>query len=463
MAMSKRPPESQETLWVETAALRQSPGHPFYEKLNELLQTHGFDAFVEDLCAKYYHEKMGRPSIAPGVYFRMLLIGYFEGIDSERGIAWRVADSLGLRRFLGCELSAATPDHSSVSRTRRLMEIETHQEVFSWVLTLLAKENLLKGKTLGIDATTLEANAALRSIVRRDTGEKYQEYLTRLAKASGIETPTRADLMKLDKKRPKKGSNEDWEHPDDPDAKIGKMKDGRTHLLHKAEHATDMETGAVVAVTLADGNEGDTESGPWTLMQAQENLKTVGEDEEAKKEICGTVKEAVLDKGYHSNDVLVHLEEEQVRGYVSEPDRGRRQWEGKALDQAAVYANRRRIRGEHGKALMRKRGEIVERSFAHCYETGAMRRLHLRHRSNILKRLLVHVAGFNLGLVMRDLIGRGTPRGLRALLRRLFDFVAHQLRVLFERLVRFFAGADSAAKSAVAAMSAKMTTSATGC
>jgi transposase len=439
MAMSTRKSESQETLWTETAALRQSPGHPFYEKLNEILGTHGFDAFVENLCARYYHETMGRPSIAPGVYFRMLLIGYFEGIDSERGIAWRVADSLGLRRFLGCGLNDSTPDHSSVSRTRRMMEIETHQEAFDWVLKLLAKENLLKGKTLGIDGTTLEANAALRSIVRRDTGEKYHEYLTRLAKASGIETPTRADLAKLDKKRPKKGSNKDWEHPHDPDAKIGKMKDGRTHLLHKAEHATDMETGAVVAVTLADGNEGDTESGPWTLMQAQENLKKVGEDKEAKKEISGAVKEVVLDKGYHSNDVLVHLEEEQVRSYVSEPDRGKRRWEGKEVDQAAVYANRRRIHGERGKALMRQRGEILERSFAHCYETGAMRRLHLRERGNILKRLLVHVAGFNLGLVMRYLMGRGTPRGLRALLGRYFDFAAGQLRALFEHLVQFFA------------------------
>jgi transposase len=464
MAMSKRKPETQETLWVETAALRQSPGHPFYEKLNEILQMHGFDAFVENLCTKYYHEKMGRPSIAPGVYFRMLLIGYFEGIDSERGIAWRVADSLGLRRFLGCELNASTPDHSSVSRTRRMMELETHQEVFNWVLTVLAKENLLKGKTLGIDATTLEANAALRSIVRRDSGEKYHEYLTRLAKVSGIETPTRADLTKLDKKRPKKGSNEDWEHPEDPDAKIGKMKDGRTHLLHKAEHATDMETGAVVAVTLADGNEGDTESGPWTLMQAQENLKKVGEDEEAKTAISETVKEAVLDKGYHSNDVLVHLDEEEVRSYVSEPDRGRRRWEGKKIDQAAVYANRRRIRGEHGQALMRRRGEIVERSFAHCYETGAMRRLHLRHRGNILKRLLVHVAGFNLGLVLRDLTGRGTPRGLRALLGRFFDFAARQLRALFEQLVQFFSVEPIRLRNPVGtATSAKITTSATGC
>lgn len=422
MAMGTRRDEIQEDLWVETSSLRESPGHPFYEKLNAILQEHGFDTFVEEVCAKYYHETMGRPSIPPGVYFRMLFVGYFEGIDSERGIAWRVADSLGLRRFLGYELGQPTPDHSSVSRTRRTMEIETHQEVFGWVLKVLAKEELLKGKTLGIDGSTLEANAALRSIVRRDTGEKYQEYLTRLAKASGIETPTRADLAKLDQKRPKKGSNDDWEHPHDPDAKIGKMKDGRTHLLHKVEHANDMETQAVVAVTLADGDEGDTESGPWTLWQAQANLEKVAEDAEARKALAEDGLEEVVEyKGYHSNDVLVHLEEEGIRSYVSEPDRGKRKWAGKQQERSAVYANRRRIRGERGRGLLRKRGEVLERSFAHCYETGGMRRLHLRHRGNILKRALVHVAGFNLGLVMRKLIGRGTPRGLRDFLGLIFS------------------------------------------
>ncbi len=421
MAMGKRDREAQGQLWIDTSALRGTAGHPFYERLNRILEKHGFDSFVEELCGRYYHETMGRPGIPPGVYFRMLMVGYFEGIDSERGMAWRAADSLALRQFLGCSLDAAPPDHSSVSRTRRVMDIETHQEIFDWVLKVLAKEGLLKGKTIGVDATTLEANAALRSIVRRDTKEGYQEFLTRLAKESGIKTPTRSDLVKLDKKRPKKGSNKDWEHPHDPDAKIGKMKDGRTHLLHKAEHATDMDTQAIVAVCLGDGNEGDTESLPWTLMQAQENLKKAAKDGEARKNLSDdVVRETVEDKGYHSNDILVHLEEEGIRSYVSEPDRGRRKWKGKALDQQAVYANRRRVRGKRGKALMRKRGEVMERNFAHCYNTGGMRRLHLRHRGNILKRLLVHVAGFNLSLMMRNLTGFGTPRGLRAAFARIF-------------------------------------------
>jgi transposase len=217
--------------------------HPFYEKLNELLRGEHFDAFVEDLCAKFYAQKLGRPSLLPGIYFRALLIGYFEGIEAERGIAWRLADSLALRSFVGIRLTESTPDHSTLSRTRRLIDLETHSQVFAWVLELLAARGLIKGKSIGIDATTLEANAAMRSIVRRDTGESYEQFLTGLAKASGIETPTREDLVRLDRKRKKRTSNKEWTSPIDADARVAKMKDGSTHLAHKAEHAVDMDTG----------------------------------------------------------------------------------------------------------------------------------------------------------------------------------------------------------------------------
>ncbi len=393
MALGRRKRESQAQLWVATQNLT-APGHPFYKKLNRVLDKHGFDAFVEAQCAKYYAEGVGRPGIPPGVYFRLLMIGYFEGINSERAIAWRVADSLSLRQFLGYELDQATPDHSSVSRTRRLMDYQTHHEVFDWVLKVLAKTKLLKGKTLGVDATTLDANAAMRSIVRRDSGESYDEFLTELAKASGIETPTREDLAKVDKKRPKKGSNKDWEHPHDPDARITRMKDGRTHMAHKVEHAVDMDTQAIVAVTLPSADEGDTES-----------------------------LEVVADKGYHSNEVLVNLSASGMRSCISEPDRGRRRWKDKADARRAVYANRRRIRGNRGQSLRRKRGEFLERAFAHLFETGGMRRLFLRGRQNILKRLLIHVCGFNLGLLMRQLVGKGTPRGMKGLLFHLWSFL----------------------------------------
>jgi transposase len=434
MAMGQRRKKQQGSLWVETARLGSSAVHPFYERLNLILDEAGFDEFVEGRCAGFYGGKVGRPSLAPAVYFRLLLIGYFEGIDSERGIAWRVADSLGLRRFLGFELSDGTPDHSTISRNRRLIDLETHEDVFSWIVRLLAKKGLIKGKTLGIDGTTLEANAAMRSIVRRDTGEKYDAFLERLAKESGIETPTREQMAKLDRNRPKKGSNKEWGHPHDPDARITKMKDGRTHLAHKAEHAVDMETGAIVAVTVQGADRGDAQSIDETLSEAAENLQEALEDEDAREGLSDELmSEIVADKGYHSNAVLERLSGEGARTYISEPNRGRRNWRGKADAKRATYANRRRIRGERGKKLLRRRGERVERSFAHSYDTGGMRRVHLRGHDNILKRVLIHAGAFNLGLVLRGVLGVGTPRGLQGRLRAVVSTLWSALRLLWHR------------------------------
>ena len=296
-----------------------------------------------------------------------------------------------------------------------MIDVETHRDVFTWVLQLLAKQGLLKAGTIAVDATTLEANAALRSIVRRDSGEGYEEFLEGLAVESGIETPSREQLAQLDKKRKNKGSNDDWKHPHDPDAKITKMKDGRTHLAHKAEHAVDMETGAVVAVTVQAANHGDTTTLPETMIEAAEQVAAVARDPEANENLAAAgIEEVVADKGYHSNDVVTDLSELGMRSYISEPERGRRRWRGKQREQQAVYANRRRIRGCRGKRLLRLRGEKAERSFAHLYETGGMRRTHLRGRKNVLKRLLIHVGPFNLSLVLRKKLGAGTPRGLAA-------------------------------------------------
>ena len=408
MAMGTRETE-QSVLWVATSDLPKSPGHPFYTRLNALLDADGFDRFVEDRCQRFYAPVMGRPGLAPGRYFRLLLLGYFEGIDSERGIAWRASDSLAIRNFLRLPVDEEPPDHSTISRTRRLIDIDTHREVFTWVQQRLVETSLLKGKTVAIDATTLEANAAMRSIVRRDTGESYEAFLTGLAKASGIETPTRDDLARLDRKRKKKTSNKDWTNPYDPDAKVTKMKDGRTHLAHKAEHAVDLDTGAIVAVTLQGADEGDTTTIVETTIAATEQI----EDAQAAVDEPQSLEEIIADKGYHSNQTMVDLDAVGVRSYVSEPDRGRRDWSETPEAQAPVYANRRRIRGRRGRRLMRQRGERIERSFAHLYDTGGMRRTHLRGHTNILKRLLIHAGGFNLGLVMRHLIGIGTPRGLQ--------------------------------------------------
>lgn len=407
--MGKRT-ERQPAMWVPTTDLPTAASHPFYRRLNRLLHDRGFDACVEAQCAPFYADTMGRPGLPPGIYFRLLLIGYFEGIDSERGIAWRAADSLALRDFLGLNLEDAPPDHSTISRTRRLIDLDTHRAIFTWVLQTLGTAGLITGKTLGVDATTLEANAAMRSIVRRDTGEGYEAFLTGLAKASGIGTPTRADLARLDRKRKKKGSNDEWTSPADPDAKITKMKDGRTHLAHKAEHAVDLDTGAIVAVTIQDASSGDTATLPETLAEAVTQLDQV---EDADGEPVTLADEVVADKGCHSRAVVLDLTTHGFRTYISEPARGPQCWTQQAEAREAVYGNRRRIRGERGKGLLRRRGELLERTFAHAYDTGGMRRTHLRGHTNILKRALVHVSGFNLGLVMRQLFGVGTPRGLQ--------------------------------------------------
>ena len=425
MAMGKRQRATQDSLFIPTASLARSASHTFYERLNGVLTKAGFDDFAEGLCASYYVEGKGRPGIPPGTYFRMHLAGYFEGLESERLICWRVADSLALRPFLGYDLTQRTPDHSTLSRIRQRLPVEVHLEVFTWILRVLAKADLLKGKTLAVDATTLEANAALRSLCRTDTGEPYQDYLTELAKESGIDTPTREDLAKLDKARKKKTSNDDWEHPHDPDAKVTRMKDKRTHLAHKAEHVVDLDTQAIVAVNLGDANEGDTSSITWSLLRAEANLATVSEDPQAARKLHERrMAEVVADKGYHSNEVLVDLRASDIRSHVSEPSRGRRKWKDKEEARVAVYGNRRRIKSPRGQDLQKLRAEIVERGFAHTYDSGGMRRLHLRGRGNILKRLLIHVAGFNLSLIMRKLVGAGTPRGVAALsncLRELFQ------------------------------------------
>jgi transposase len=421
MAMgTRRNRERQEDLWVAYTDMAVGPGHPFYVRLNEVLDGEGFDAFVEKLCARFYAETMGRPGLTPGIYFRSLMIGYFEGIEAERGIAWRLKDSLSLRRFVGIALDEDTPDHSTISRTRRLIDLETHSQVFAWVLGLVADRGLLQGKRIGIDATTLEASAAMRSIARRDTGESYEEFLTGLAKASGIETPTREDLARLDRKRKKRTSNKEWKSPTDQDSRIAKMKDGSTHLAHKAEHAVDLDTGAVVAVTLQAADLGDTTTIAETLADAGMAVAELVEREaelhpEEKPQVnVDGIEELVADKGYHSGAVLEQVKELEVRTYIPEKKQaGKRHWEGKQGQQQAVYQNRQRVRRDYGKSLLRRRGELVERTFAHCYETGGMRRCTLHGRKNILKRLLIHVGAFNLSLVLRKMLGAGKPRELK--------------------------------------------------
>src|ERR1700730_14834320 len=392
----------------------EAPGHPFYEQLNGVLNDAGFDKFCEEQCRDFYHRKLGRPSLAPGVYFRLLLIGFFEGIGSERGIGWRVADSFSLRRFLNYGLAEATPDHVTISRTRRLLDEATHHAVFTFVLTEVARRGMLKGKTIGIDATSLEANAAMRSIVRRDTGESYMEYLRRLAAEAGLDGADDDAVRRMDRKRKKKTSNDEWVNPHDLEAEVTKMKDGTTHLAYKAEQAVDLDTGVIVAITHHGGATGDSESVQETLPAAgfavAEQIDTPTAQGSYQVHEQG-LREVVTDKGYHSGAGLAEMSE-SVRTYISVPQQPRRNWEGKAEQQAAVYANRRRVEGERGKSLLRRRGELLERPFAHQYETGAMRRLHVRGRGNVAKRVLLQAAAFNLALILRSITKAGTPRGL---------------------------------------------------
>jgi transposase len=409
MALGKRKRE-QQGMWVATTDLPKSPGHPFYRKLNQLLADAKFDEWIEKLCQPYYAVTMGRPSIPPGVYFRMILVGYFEGIGSQRGIAWRCSDSRSLADFLGVPVNETTPDHSSLSRTHGRLPLEIHEQVFVLVLKIAADKKLLKGKTVAVDSTALEANAAMKSIVRKETGEDWQEYLQRLAEEAGIENPTAEDLRRFDKQRKdKKVSNDDWESPSDPDSRIAKMKDGTTHLAYKAEHVVDTQTDLILSATIASANHSDAESLCDSVVQAQLNMQAAGSTAE--------IKEVVADKGYHKASTLELCGALEFRTYIPEPKhKHKSRWTDKPVGyQAAVYGNRRRVRGQRSKKLQRLRREKIERTFAHVCETGGARRTWLRGLLQVAKRYLIQAAARNLGLILRKLFGMGTPRSLQGL------------------------------------------------
>src|SRR3712207_1220953 len=399
--------DRQGDLMVAWSEMARSPGHVFYDRLQQVLVGAGCDGFVEDACRAYYAKTMGAPSVPPGRYFRMHMVGYFEGIDSERGIEWRCSDSLSLREFLRLETTDRVPDHSWMSKTRGRLPREVHQTVFGWVLALIARHGLIKGERIGVDASIMEANAALRAIVRRETGAGYHEMLTRMAQERGIEAPKVEDVIRMDRNRKgKRLSNEEWVSETDPDARIARMKDGTTHLADKPEHAVDLDTGAIVAAEIHCADEGDTTTLPGTLAVAEANLDEVG-----KAPTQDAPAECVADKGYHSRTVLKTLDRSAWTTRIAEPQRKAfSRWHGDEAARSAVYANRIRLRSDIGKEALRRRAEVVERSFAHTLECGGMRRAWLRGRENVRKRYLIHVAGHNLGLLMHLLIGAGTPK-----------------------------------------------------
>jgi transposase len=403
-----RQKDRQGELMVTWSEMPRSPGHVFYDQLQQVLVAADFDGFAEARCAPYYAAKMGAPSIPPGRYFRMHLVGYFEGIESERGIEWRCADSLSLREFLRLTERERVPDHSWLSKTRGRLPIEVHEAVFGWVLELIAERGLVKGAQIGVDASTMAANAALRTIVRRDSGEGYREMLERMATESGIETPTGDDLARFDRARKgKRLSNADWVSTTDPEAKIARMKDGTTHLAYKPEHAVDLDTGAVVAAALHPADHGDTTTLAATLTATETNLSAVleaapGPDDPA---------DLVTDKGYFSRAVVTSLEDSAWKTRIAEPKaKGLSRWRGDDDAKRAVYNNRARLLSGVARTAFKLRAELCERSFAHILDRGGMRRTWLRGRDNVHKRYLLHVAGHNLGLLMRLLVGAGTPK-----------------------------------------------------
>jgi transposase len=415
MAMGKRKHECQGSLFISADQLPRSLGHPFYTRLNQLLSQAGFDSWIESRCQQYYdqEEKRGQPSIPPGVYFRMLLVGYFEGIDSQRGIAWRCADSLSLREFLGIPLGKQTPDHSTLSLTRARLPEEVFEEVFQFVLGIAVDRKLLSGKTVGVDSTTLEANAAMKSIVRRDTGEDWREYVTRLMREEGAigpeQKPTDEEVRRFDKQRKnKKVSNEEWVSQTDAESRITQLKDGRTHLAYKAEHVVDLESDIVLAAEVRWANEADPQTLADSVLAAQFHLEQAGS--------ATIIEEVVADKGYHAAATLEACDDLGVRTYIPEPKRKYpARWTDKPVEyQRCVSNNRRRVNRSKSKHLQRRRSELCERTFAHVCDTGGMRRSWLRGRINVSKRYLLAVAAHNLGRIMRKLFGIGKPRVLQA-------------------------------------------------
>ena len=414
MAMGKRKQVRQESLFITADQLPRSQGHPFYKQLNQLLGQAGFDVWLESRCQQYYdhEEKRGQPSIPPGVYFRMLLVGYFEGIGSQRGIAWRCADSLSLREFLGIPLGKQTPDHSTMSLTRTRLPAEVFREVFQFVLRIAVEKKLLSGKTVGVDSTTLEANAAMKSIVRRDTGEDWQEYVTRLMQEEGAiepeHKPSAEELRRFDKGRKnKKVSNQEWVSQTDAESRIAQLKDGRTHLAYKAEHVVDLKSDLVLTAEVRPADHADTQTMVESVLEAQINLEQAGSQV--------TIEEVAADKGYHAAATLELSDDWGLRTYIPEPKRQHQaRWTDKSAEcQRCVYNNRRRVKRSKSKHLQRRRSELCERTFAHVCDSGGARRVWLRGRIDVSKRYLLAVAAHNLGRIMRKLFGIGKPKAMQ--------------------------------------------------
>lgn len=432
---------AQAEFWIAADQGVTSTKNGFYAKLDETLESFDFAAKVRALCAPAYAKSgVGRPGIDPVVYLKMLMAGFFEDLPSERAMAARCADSIAIRQFLNYELTEATPDHSSLWIIRQRLAGPIYEQVFTLVLSALQEQGLLKGRHVGIDSSVMEANASLRGLVNRNTGAAYWEYVKRLAAQSGIAPEDSAAVRKSDRKRPKKMSNQEWENPDDPDAKIGPKKDGATDMLYKPQTVVDPDTGAIVGAELLPGDPADNQAVATAILEAQPNIHAAcGRDQEEL-----TVQTTTADKGDYAVGQLQALPREQIKTVICDPINNRRLDKLAPAEQAVVKAAERSTRSQYGKALLRQRGQHIERAFADIPDCGGLRRATLRGRQNLQKRFQLAAAFYNLSQLMRKLFGVGTPKQCAAMGRgALGAFLSGWIRELLAGAAEWLATEES--------------------
>jgi transposase len=437
---AKKAKAAQTELWVATPQLPSSAKSSFYARLDETLESLGFAEKVRTLCAPAYKQtQAGRPGIDPVVYLKMILIGFFEDLPSERAIAARCADSMSIRAFLNYSLEEKTPDHSSLTVIRQRLGLGIYQQIFTLTLQALREHGLLRGKNLGIDSSVIEANASLRALVHRNTEEQYWDYVKRLAAEQGIDPEDTAAVRKFDRHRPGKGSNLEWQNPHDPDAKIGRTKGGATDMIYKPEAVVDLDTGAIVQADVHPADQSDHQEMAARVLAAQETLNQANAD----KPDTLTVTSITSDKGYYSVGQLEALQQEGIRTVISDPIDNRRVDKLDRDEQRAVRSAQRSVRSQSGKDLLRRRGMHIERSFAHILDAGGMRRTSLRGWENLNKRFKLAAAFYNLSQLMRKLFGLGTPKQWAAALGRVLCLEKGGAWTLVLALTQWIRSADA--------------------
>ena len=419
----RKEPEKQREFWIETRRLPKLSAGGFFRKVEEVLAEIGFGEEVHRLCRAAYSQRSdGRPGIDPVVYFKMLMVGFFENLPSERAIAARCEDSLAVRAFLGYGLDEATPDHSSLSVIRYRLPAEVYQAVFELILKALKECGLLKGRHVGIDSSVIEANASLKSLVVRNTEEAYWDYVKKLAQAAGIDPNDDKAVRQFDRKRPgKKLSNEQFKNRHDADAKISRQK-GKTDLIYKPEHSVDMDSGVIIQAQLVAADSADSVELPERIQSVQDSLERL---EPGKK-----IKTVVADGNYHSLGNVCALQEAGLKVVIPDTNAAKRKEELLTESQRkALHKARQSHQSKSGCRLMRMRGQHIERSFAHILDCGGMRKATLRGKVNLQKRYNFASTCYNLSQLLRKKFGCGTLKmalatGWQAVFFNLLEFAA---------------------------------------